>query len=92
MPVSYTHLDVYKRQVMVSIYKHFAAGEWEKAREVQDSIRPLRDCFKLGNPNSIVKRATNLLGYPIGPAKSPFSLEDPVIDEKLRAAIAPYRT
>lgn len=77
-------------EVMVSIYEHFAAGEWEKAREVQDSIRPLRDCFKLGNPNSIVKRATNLLGYPVGPAKSPFSLEDPIIDEKLRAAIAPY--
>lgn len=78
-------------EVMVSIYENFAKGDWVEARRVQDSIRPLRDCFKLANPNSIVKRATNLLGYPVGPAKAPFSLDNPQIDAKLEQAIAPYR-
>lgn len=77
-------------EVMVSIYENFAKGDWEEAKKVQDSIRPLRDCFKLANPNSITKRATNLLGYPVGPAKAPFSLNNPDIDAKILKAIKPY--
>lgn len=46
--------------IMVSIYKYYEDGDWDAARKAQDSIRPFRNCFKLGNPNTIVKKATNL--------------------------------
>lgn len=57
---------------MASIYDTFIAGNLEKAREIQDSIRSFRDCFKFGNPNTIVKTAVSLLGYPVGKCRKPF--------------------
>lgn len=57
---------------MASIYDTFVAGDIEKAREIQDSIRSFRDCFKFGNPNTIVKTAVSLLGYPVGKCRKPF--------------------
>ena len=57
---------------MASIYDTFIAGNLDKAREIQDSIRSFRDCFKFGNPNTIVKTAVSLLGYPVGKCRKPF--------------------
>lgn len=58
---------------MVNIYEQFIKGDINKAREYQDSIRSFRDCFKFGNPNTIVKTAASLLGYPVGKCRKPFS-------------------
>lgn len=64
-------------KTMVAIYEEFIAGDLEKAKQIQDSIRPFRDCFKYGNPNTIVKLATGLMGYPVGGCRKPFdSLSD----------------
>lgn len=64
-------------RTMVAIYEEFIAGNLEKAKAVQDSIRTFRDCFKFGNPNTIVKLSTGLLGYPVGGCRRPFnSLSD----------------
>jgi 4-hydroxy-tetrahydrodipicolinate synthase len=60
-------------KTMASIYNYFMAGEMEKAREAQDSIRSFRACFKYGNPNTIVKTAVSLLGYPVGKCRAPFN-------------------
>ncbi|MEG7531135.1 MAG: 4-hydroxy-tetrahydrodipicolinate synthase [Hungatella sp.] len=60
-------------EVMASIYDYFIAGDLEKARVAQDSIRSFRGCFKYGNPNTIVKTAVNLLGYPVGKCRAPFN-------------------
>ena len=60
-------------EVMASIYNYFAAGDLENARKSQDSIRSFRGCFKYGNPNTIVKTAVNLLGYPVGKCRAPFN-------------------
>lgn len=60
-------------EVMASIYDYFITGELEKARVAQDSIRSFRGCFKYGNPNTIVKTAVNLLGYPVGKCRAPFN-------------------
>ena len=66
---------------MVSIYRNFVAGDLEAARKAQDSIRPIRNCFKFGNPNTITKTAVNLLGYPVGPLRKPFDgLSDAAMD------------
>ncbi len=57
---------------LASIYDTFVAGDLEKAREIQDSIRSFRDCFKFGNPNTIVKTAVSFLGFPVGKCRKPF--------------------
>lgn len=63
-------------EVMVSIYQKYMEGDIEGAKEAQASIAPIRDCFKFGNPNSIVKCATNLIGHPVGPCRKPFGVVD----------------
>lgn len=68
--------NVYPK-TMVSIYENFKAGEMDKAREAQDSLRSLRNCFKFGNPNTIVKKAVTLLGYEVGSCRAPFNQVSP---------------
>lgn len=64
-------------KTMVAIYEEFMAGNLEEAKKLQDSIRPFRDCFKYGNPNTIVKLSAGLLGHPVGGCRKPFdSLSD----------------
>lgn len=57
---------------MVEIYEAFKAGDMERAKRVQDSIRIFRNCFKYGNPNTIVKIAAGLLGWNVGNCRKPF--------------------
>lgn len=57
---------------MVSIYNRFLEGDLEGARKAQDAIRSFRDCFRFGNPNTIVKAAVEILGYPVGKCRTPF--------------------
>ena len=81
-PAGSPALDVYKRQVagranlypaaVEQIYQAFRAGEWEKARQAQESINSLQKIFAYGNPNTIMKKAAVLLGYPVGECRRPF--------------------
>lgn len=70
-------------ELMVSIYKYFAAGDLQKANEAQKKIRPFRNVMQMGNPNSVVKLAVNLRGWKVGPARRPSNCTDP----KIRAAL-----
>ena len=58
---------------MASIYNSFAAGDLEAAQRYQDSVQSFGDVLKFGNPNTIIKMAANLLGYPVGPCRAPFN-------------------
>lgn len=58
---------------MVAIYEKFVSGDLEGARRAQDAIRPFRNCFRFGNPNTVVKTAVKLLGYPVGDCRAPFN-------------------
>lgn len=58
---------------MASIYDLFMQGKIEEAKAANASIQSFRDCFKYGNPNTIVKAATALLGYPVGNCRAPFN-------------------
>jgi len=78
-------------ELMVSIYKLWEQGNIEEANKQQMRIRPFRDVMKMGNPNSVVKRAMNLLGYPVGPAREPVSGMNPKIDEALLKAFEYYK-
>lgn len=65
--------NVYPR-TMVEIFQRWAAGDLDGARAAQASIRRLRNLFTLGNPNTIVKAATNAAGEAVGPCRAPFNL------------------
>lgn len=58
---------------LASIYDLFTEGNLEEARVAQDSIASFRAVFKYGNPNTIVKKAVNLRGYPVGECRAPFN-------------------
>ncbi|MFT3876853.1 MAG: 4-hydroxy-tetrahydrodipicolinate synthase [Propioniciclava sp.] len=60
-------------ETMVGIYESWKAGDLEAAKRYQSSIRALRTVFRHGNPNTVVKIATGLLGRPVGPCRRPFS-------------------
>ena len=72
---------------MVEIYEAFTAGDIERAKKVQDSIRIFRNCFKYGNPNTLVKLAAGLLGNPVGPCRRPFSKITPEGMEALKKTL-----
>ena len=74
-------------EVMVRIYDLWKHGDLDDARAAQESVRPLRKCLELGNPNSIVKRAVNLIGYPVGPARMPVYGLANTVDKRLTEAL-----
>lgn len=67
---------------VASIYDHFVAGDLEKAREAQEAVAKIQPVFKFGNPNTIIKKAVSLMGYPVGDCRRPFSY---LCDEGLEA-------
>ena len=68
-------------ETMVAIYRRFLAGDMAGAEEAQNSIAPIRACFKFGNPNTVTKKATNLTGNPVGPCRAPFNyLSDEAVE------------
>ena len=76
--------------VMVDIYQNYLKGDMEKAREAQNAISRTRECFKYGNPNSVVKCATNLIGQPVGPCRKPFGILPQDAVEAIRETIDNY--
>ena len=64
----------------------------EEAKAEQFRLRPFRDVMAMSNPNSVVKRAMNLLGYPVGPARKPVSgTGSQAIDEALKKVLELYQ-
>lgn len=75
--------NVYPKN-MVAIYESFIKGDMDAAKKAQDAIRGFRNCFKFGNPNTIVKTAVALLGYPVGKCRRPFHQ---ISEEGVRAIV-----
>lgn len=79
--------NVYPKN-MVGIYENWAKGNLEAAQKCQDAVAPLRACFKYGNPNTVVKTAVNLLGYPVGKCRAPFNYLPEEGIEELKKTLA----
>ena len=76
---------------MVGIYENFIKGDMEQARFCQDRIRALRNVFKFGNPNTIVKKAVKLLGHNVGECRAPFNYLSPEGMDALKKVIDDYK-
>lgn len=46
---------------------------WRKPRRPRTPIVALQRVFKFGNPNTIIKKAVALMGYPVGDCRKPFN-------------------
>ena len=68
---------------MVKIYEYFKSGDLERAKEMQNSIAPIRECLQLGNPNSIVKKAAQLIGQNVGPCRAPYGMISDELSQKI---------
>lgn len=79
--------NVYPKN-MVGIYENWAAGNMEAAEACQAAVAPLRSAFPYGNPNTVVKTAVNLLGFPVGKCRAPFNYLCDEGLEVLKAALA----
>ncbi|MHA3226122.1 4-hydroxy-tetrahydrodipicolinate synthase [Globicatella sulfidifaciens] len=60
-------------QTMASIYDLFIEGKIDEAKVANESIQTFRNCFKYGNPNTVVKTAAALLGNNVGKCRAPFN-------------------
>jgi 4-hydroxy-tetrahydrodipicolinate synthase len=78
-------------EISLEIWRLWKEGRIAEAILEQAKLRPLRDVMKLGNPNSVIKRAMNLLGHPVGPAREPVGGVSPKIDDELRKAFEHYK-
>ena len=78
-------------ELSIGVYNLWKEGKIEEAMEMQIRLRPFRDVMAMGNPNSVVKRAMNLLGYPVGPARGPVAGANERIDSALEAAFKLYK-
>ncbi len=76
--------------VMVDIYQNYLKGDLEQAKIAQNSISKIRECFQYGNPNSVVKCATNLIGQPVGPCRKPFGILPKEAVEAIQRTIDTY--
>ena len=74
-------------ETMVGIHEAWRAGDEAKAQEFQDSIANLRAVFKHGNPNTVVKIATRLLGYEVGQCRAPFNRLPEFAVEELKGVL-----
>lgn len=59
--------------LVVGIYREFAAGNIKKAWEFQHRLTPLREFFSQGTFPVVVKEAMVLQGLPSGPCRQPVS-------------------
>lgn len=75
-------------QTMASIYDLFMEGKIDEARTANESIQSFRDCFKYGNPNTIVKTAAGLLGNNVGKCRAPFNQVPEAGIEALKKVLA----
>jgi 4-hydroxy-tetrahydrodipicolinate synthase len=55
----------------VGIYDAFQAGNFDRARELQRKLAPVRMAFGLGTFPVVVKEAMGMIGLPVGPARAP---------------------
>ena len=60
-------------KTIASIYDKFIAGDIEGAQAAQDAVTNIQRVFKFGNPNTIIKKAVAVMGYPVGDCRRPFN-------------------
>lgn len=64
--------NLYPRTI-ADIYNKFIAGDIEGAEAAQEAVANIQKVFKFGNPNTVIKKAVAMMGYPVGDCRRPFN-------------------
>jgi 4-hydroxy-tetrahydrodipicolinate synthase len=73
---------------LAGIYDAWKCGDLDTAEDLQSRIDAIRGILTLGNPNSMVKKAVNILGHPVGSAREPVSgSSDADQDDRIRTIL-----
>jgi len=75
---------------IVGLWKALETGDAEEAARLQAEVEPLRDVMHLGSTPQTLKRAMELSGCPVGPARRPVGDTAPEVDEKVRTMLDHY--
>jgi len=78
-------------EIDVSIYQNFLKGNIEAAEKAQKDIDVLRAALKLGTTPSILKKAVELSGIPVGPARLPVTEPNAETVEKIKEMLKFYK-
>ncbi|MCF7944514.1 MAG: 4-hydroxy-tetrahydrodipicolinate synthase [Spirochaetia bacterium] len=74
--------------ILNGIYNNWKKGDLSRAKVLQESIVPFRQTFAHGNPNSVVKRSLELMGFAVGPARSPANIISSDLDTIIMNAVS----
>ena len=70
-------------ELVVKIYRSWKNGHMEQARAAQERLVCVRRIIALGNPNSLTKRAVNLIGQTVGPVREPARVASSDVDRRI---------
>jgi 4-hydroxy-tetrahydrodipicolinate synthase len=60
-------------KMLVEIYEAFRAGDFERCKAAQQRLSPIRLTLALGTAPGVVKQAMALIGWDVGPSRSPIA-------------------
>jgi 4-hydroxy-tetrahydrodipicolinate synthase len=60
-------------KLVVEIYESFRAGEFERCKAAQKRLSPVRLALTIGTAPGVVKQAMELIGWDVGPSRSPIA-------------------
>lgn len=79
-------------EINVAIYRNFLKGNIEEAEKFQKDIDVLRGVLKIGTVPSVLKKAVEISGIPVGPARLPvMEINDDEVVEKIREMLRYYK-
>jgi 4-hydroxy-tetrahydrodipicolinate synthase len=59
--------------LLVEIYESFVAGDVARAKAAQERLSPVRLALMMGTAPGVVKQAMGLIGWDVGPSRSPIA-------------------
>lgn len=69
------------------IYNAWIQGDQLAAESMQERVDLVRGILSGGNPNTMVKKAVNLLGHPVGACREPVSGDSPEAESHVRSVL-----
>lgn len=77
-------------KVVAGLWDALEVGNEREAARLQAEIEPIRDVLHLGSTPQTLKRALELAGYPVGPARFPVTEVFAGVDDKIRVMLDYY--
>jgi 4-hydroxy-tetrahydrodipicolinate synthase len=60
-------------ELLVEIYESFMAGDVARSKAAQERLSPVRIALMMGTAPGVVKQAMGLIGWDVGPSRSPIA-------------------